>query len=149
MSILFDLVPSQGLIGDFKIAVESTDQYTVLWSLLLKFESSLLDNAMLRLEDILSLMFRVKQKKFKIEIFNCQKITREGPLKPQYRKCSLSKSHSLSFFPRIAFSLTALVSKPNKYSIKMSVMTMTMMPKAYLEIITMFQKNHSKEEDNS
>ncbi|KAL9713912.1 hypothetical protein Ac2012v2_003524, partial [Leucoagaricus gongylophorus] len=53
--------------------VESTGQCTVLWPLLLKFESSLLDDIALRLEDILDLMFRVEQEKFKIDIFNCQK----------------------------------------------------------------------------
>jgi len=71
VSILFDSVPSQeliGLIGDFKIAVESTDQYTCLWSLSLKFEFSSLNNIILRLEDILGLIFRIKQEKFKIEI---------------------------------------------------------------------------------
>jgi len=40
---------------------------------LLKFESSSLDDTALRLEDILGLMFRVEQKKFKIDIFNYQK----------------------------------------------------------------------------
>ena len=73
MGILFDSAPSQGLIGDFKIAVESTGQCTVLWPLSLKIESSSLDDTVLRLEDILGLMFRVKQEKFKIDIFNCQK----------------------------------------------------------------------------
>jgi len=68
VSILFDSAPSQGLIGDFKIAVESTGQRTVPWPLSLKFESSLPDDAALRLEDILGLMFRVEQEKFKIEI---------------------------------------------------------------------------------
>ena len=73
MSILFDSAPSQGLIGDFKIAVESTSQHTVPWPLLLKFESSSPNNVVLRLEDILGLIFRVEQEKFKIDIFNCQK----------------------------------------------------------------------------
>ena len=73
VSILFDSAPSQGLIGDFKIAVESTSQHTVPWPLLLKFESSSPNNVVLRLEDILGLIFRVEQEKFKIDIFNCQK----------------------------------------------------------------------------
>jgi len=60
VSILFDSALSQGLIGDFKIAVESIGQCTVYWPLLLKFESSSPDNAALRLEDILSLIFRVE-----------------------------------------------------------------------------------------
>ena len=84
MSILFDSAPSQGLIGDFKIAVESMGQYTVLWPLSLKFESSSLDNIALRLEDILDLMFRVEQEKFNIDIFNCQKVTRGGPYNVKY-----------------------------------------------------------------
>ena len=73
MSILFDSAPSQWLIGDFKIAVESTGQRTVPWPLSLKFESSLPDDAALRLEDILGLIFRVEQEKLEIDIFNCQK----------------------------------------------------------------------------
>jgi len=73
VSILFDSASSQGLIGDFKIAVESMGQCTVSWPLSLKFESSSPDDVALRLEDILGLMFRVEQEKFKIDIFNCQK----------------------------------------------------------------------------
>ena len=46
-------------------------QHTIPWPLSLKFKSSLLDNAALRLEDILGLMFRVEQEKFKINILNC------------------------------------------------------------------------------
>ena len=78
VSILFDSAPSQWLIGDFKIAVESMGQCTVPWPLLLKFESSSPDDVALRLEDILDLMFRAEQEKFKIDIFNCQKVTRGG-----------------------------------------------------------------------
>jgi len=102
VSILFDSVPSQGLIGDFKIPVESTGQCTVPWPLSLKFESSLPDDAALRLEDILGLIFRVEEEKFKIDIFNCQKQGRA--VRAVKATCSLSKSHSSSFFPRIAFS---------------------------------------------
>ena len=48
--------------------------------------------------------------------------------------------------------MTALVSKPNRYgikaTIKISIMTIMKTSKAYVEMVTTFRQNHSKEEDD-
>ena len=76
-------------------------------------------------------------------------MARESPLKLQCRKYSLSKMFFVFFFD----SMAVLIWKLNRYGIKwtnkMTGITISMMSRAYMEMVLAFQRAHSNKDDGS
>ena len=79
-------------------------------------------------------------------------MARESPLKLQYRKYSLSKTFFV-FLLTMADSMIVLVWKLNRYGIKgankTTGITISMMSRAYMEMVMAFQRTHSNSDDGS